>query len=266
MSFQIIVISVSPDRKKALMEQVKELELEKHASVHFINPATLQNTSTYFENTQFDDYFKRTICCARSHLFALEFACLESSPEFSIILEDDVAFHKTQFINSIKECIRRWGEIMKNNRILSLGWVPIAKDREWYECIKGDRLNCFHGSNIRHVLISGFQAYMIRKSDFKQYIPILVTRTYLQYKHNVTEFQKQTNKPEINPIIIDGTLNMLFGQMIVYPPLCIERVSVSDLGHDNWHKYWKPFFAPRKEHLYDYLTFDEHLIDTIFQE
>lgn len=260
MSLQFIVISISEEKRKVLMEQMEELQLEKYGRIHFINAATLENTTEFFENTDFSFIRKRNICCSRSHLFALEFACLTSSTDFSIILEDDIAIHKTQFMNTIRECIQRWDEITEGRRILSLGYVPIAKDRNWYECIQDKKLACLHGSNIRTVLISGLQAYMIRKADFKPFLRQLLTRTYLEYENNMNQLQQMLKRPNINATATDATLNVLFGQTIIYPPLCIERPTLSALGHDNWNKYWHPFFQPRKYQLSDYLTFDEELI------
>ena len=39
----------------------------------------------------------KVVCCARSHLRAIEYACREDASEYSVICEDDIAVHKTQF-------------------------------------------------------------------------------------------------------------------------------------------------------------------------
>ncbi len=264
-TFQVIVISLSETHRAELMRQIQEMELEKYVRVHIQHAVTPDTANTYLKDSGLTPSEQRVACCARSHYYALEYACLESSPPFSVILEEDVAFHKTQFLHAVRELMEKWTELVTPSRICSLGWVPIALNREWYESVPGKPLTCFHGSRVRQVTISGLQAYLFRKEDIRPHIKMFLQPTYNQYKEVVLAFQKATNKRSITPLAVDAVINILFGQTIVYPPLCIEQNAGSTLGHSNWRLYWKPFFTPRPYQLNDYYTFDTEKIESIFE-
>ena len=98
MNYQFIVISISEERKKLIEYQFNCLK--KECKVIYMEECVPSNSGEYIKDI-LDESDKKKVCCVKSHFKALEIASNDSSTDFSIVLEDDVAFHKSQFLNVI---------------------------------------------------------------------------------------------------------------------------------------------------------------------
>lgn len=240
MNYQFIVISIDSERKQHMLRQFVDAGISEQC-VTFISPATIENQKHWFP-TGTPDLIKARLCCAQSHLFSLEFASLSSSPDYSIVLEDDVAFHKTQFKNTIEEIIERWDEIVAPSKLVSIGWVPIATRESFARTPIRNRLYSINGASILNCCCSGTQGYIVRKSDIRPIIKDLIQPTFADLKAHVDTLTP--THPRIKAFPIDELLPFLLNQCIVYPPLIVEQPFESHLKHSNWSMYWEAFYAP----------------------
>lgn len=254
MSYQIVVISVSKERREYLERQFQKLNIkDKNIRIHYIRAATIENSQDYLPNNTNINLNFSVLCCARSHLFCLEYACLSSSPEFTLILEDDVVLHKTQFFNVIEEIIERWDEVIVPRKIVSLGWVPVETP-EWYDKLRiFHTLKCLNGSGITYIINPGLQAYLVRKKDIRPILSTLLYSTYQELDIYIEKYKKEHNDKYMNSRTIDYYLNVILGQAVVYPPIAIEKDFSSTLNHNNWNNYWSRFFKNREKRLDDFL-------------
>jgi GR25 family glycosyltransferase involved in LPS biosynthesis len=243
MDYQFVVIYISEERKKIIEKQFDNLD--KKYKVIFMNACTPVNSESYLIGLEDKD--KGKACCFKSHLKALQIAVEESSSSFTIILEDDIAFHKTQFINTIEEIINNWDEKVYPDRMMSIGWVPVSNYSEYIEKESTGTTKSILGSKIFNSFLAvGAQAYIIRKKDIKHiwnYVDNMITPTYIELNTFLQETLKDTNNPLRNHkfIPVDYAINWILGQKILFPPLVIEQDISSSLGHFN-NIYWNKFF------------------------
>jgi hypothetical protein len=241
MNYQIVVINASKQRKKEMENQFNLLNLHDKVNIVYLPAATPENSQHYLPTDGYTDQQKKYICCGLSHLYCLEFACLRSSPEFTVILEDDVALHKIHFTNAIEELIEKWNSF-HIFKIASLGWVP-ADTRGFFDRLKYIPLHFKEDTRLIPIYVSGFQAYIVRKKDIQPILPTLLYPTYKDFENYVEEYKKKYNMNWLKPISIDSVLNGILKQCAVYPPVVIERKTESLLEHNNWGKYWNKWFA-----------------------
>lgn len=281
-SFEYVVISIREERKKSFLKQYKDLNLK--APFSFLeNPATCENSKNFVQH-QKDHHSKSILCCLLSHLRAIKQAITNAKHEFAVILEDDVALHKTQFENGICEIIQRWGELVAPTNIMaSIGWVP-CKNYETYLTEISPHpnppktLKCILGSKVlvdRYV--PGAQGYIVRIKDIS---PII--ETFFEYlnddflsdeSHSYRDFKRfldnsprfnwhsQIGKGEDDALVADRFLNYLFGQSIIFPPLAAEQNFTSSLSRgktdSNHERYWNPFFKNYESIRDNYYFLDE---------
>ena len=255
MSYQFIVISVSEERKSFLLKQFSDLGIR--APLHFIqNPSLVSNSEDYLPSTINDKNTLKILCCSRDHLRAIQQACNDDAPEFSIICEDDIAIHKTQFINGIHEIIENWDTWIAPDKMASIGWVPCNNYQTYLPAVSKHTMKCVLGSKILHDrFVPGTQAYIIRKKDVLPLVKHLIHPTFDQmYKHlHSLNFK---DLPKDNKLIaIDMYINLILGQAVVFPPLVIEQDSPSLIGHNNTVHYWNVFFKNYEATKQNYYSF-----------
>lgn len=249
MSYQFIVISATEERQIKMREQFSILE--KAVNVHYLEASMIHNSKDYLDGYNDDTNFK-FICCARSHIRALEYATISKSIcDFSIILEDDAAFYKEGFLALIEEIIGNWHEY-GIHKMISIGCIP-CQELNYDDFLKLDRkyteLKSVPGTKVTHrYYLPGLQGYIVKNSDIP-YMEYLLQPTYIEFcnkmkscKHYI-DVQKRlgTNSIDNNFISADTYFNMLFNQAIVFPPLVIEQQVPSLLDHNN-NVYWDMFF------------------------
>ena len=217
-SVQIIVISITEERKQRLIQQFKEIQLP--FPVYFLEASTPENSKSYLpENDTFSE--KRILCCTRSHIRAIEYASRDTSSDVSIVLEDDVALDKDNFIPTVLNLLEHWNTIIpKQAHMVTLGWVP-QKSYEEY-----DNSPCKihqNGLKILEWFVFGLQAYAIKKTSAKLFIPIIYKDTWLELKDSVHR-HRTVNIAEDDPIrIADVWLNKFLIQVLAFPMVVIEQ-------------------------------------------
>jgi GR25 family glycosyltransferase involved in LPS biosynthesis len=244
MNYQFIVVSVNEQRKKIMEEQFTKLD--KKYKVIFIEGFTPSNSEEYLSDIS-NDFNKREACCTRSHLKALQIAGNEESLDFSIILEDDVAFHKTQFINVIEEFIKNWEEKVYPSKMISLGWVPIKNYSEYLNRPSVGSIKSILGSKIFDIFRAvGLQCYMVRKKDTK-IITDFFLPTYKEIKLKYLDFvsSNSLNKDAIkhyDVIPADYFINWVLDHKILFPPIAMEKVMESTISNSTKNYYHNIFF------------------------
>jgi GR25 family glycosyltransferase involved in LPS biosynthesis len=265
-TYQFIVITANNERKQLMQKQFDMLK--EDLNIYYLDASTPSNSQDYLNGFSNDNYndkksghlsfemICKTACCFRSHIRALEYAS-KSNFDFSIILEDDVAFYKENFLNLINEMFCNWNEY-DTRKMVSIGWIPL-ENYEFYFTKKSKytKLKSVPGTTIHAAEHSGFQGYIVKNNDIP-YLDYLVQPTLIELydKLNSLEFKSIFNRASfIFETPVDDYLNWLFKQMIVFPPLVIERDIPSLLGHKNiehyWRKYFKNYEAEREKYMYD---------------
>lgn len=252
MSYQFIIISATEERKQKMEQQFAALELKSQINKHYLEASMISNSTEYLKGYPHESAFKY-ICCARSHFRAIEYAANSSDKfDFSIILEDDVAFYKENFLEMIGEIIEKWSKY-ENRKMVSIGWVP-CDNYEYF--FKREKMNLEFESKpetrfITDLYCPGLQGYIIRNNDMVPWVKVLIHPTFIDLYNKLKNTQYLTmmlNKlgvPRGRPdefTSIDVFLNILFRQAIIFPPLLIEQDTPSLLGHKNKENYWDMFF------------------------
>jgi hypothetical protein len=257
MKFQILVVSISTERKHELERQIKKLRLRNHVNIIYINAATPENSKQYLEGADKSSY--NEICCALSHFYCLEMACLQSSPEFTLVLEDDVSFHKTDFLNVIYELIENWDTLVTPNQIVSIGWVPMGSRYKYNKLPVHSRLSYREDAKLITRHNWGTQGYLFRKQDIQQLTKDLLRPTFTELRSYIENYNKE-NDTNVCPITIDNMIFKILKQAIVFPPVLIERKVKSHLGHINWSHSWPYLFKKNDPHLKEYFPVSDSRI------
>lgn len=254
--FQCIVITGSEERKRCMEAQFAVLAPD--IPVHYLEASTPANSADYLPKEPFakrDEEDRKAICCARSHIRAMEYASRQGMPPFSVILEDDAALHKTQFFDTVKELITKWSTHIapQKNKYVSLGWIPTGSFEEYAgrpaigELASGHRLlNGFYAI--------GLQAYLVRRDDMWTYSVNIDFPTYVQLRDHVRSLRIPDMPADDLVIHIDRYIPRMFGQAVVFPPMAIESGVDSMLGHKNMLYHWNPFFSGRETMKDDYFV------------
>jgi hypothetical protein len=252
MSYQFVVISVSDERRWALEAQFREIKVT--VPIHFLEPTVISNSQEYLPKG-LSTITLKNICCARAHLRAIEYASFPDSPEFTVIIEDDVAMHKTQFLHSIEEIIANWKTLIEPDKMASLGWLPFKNYGAYADCKSVGSLKCVPGSKVMKTFYAfGTQSYIVRKRDVAPLIKHIIHPTYEQLKTHLRSLNLTiiTNDDFID---IDTYLNVILGQAVVFPQMAIEREVASSLGHGNGVRHWDVFFKDYECLKNNYITF-----------
>ena len=243
MNYQFVVICISEERKKIIEEQFNNLK--KECKVIFLQACIPSNSIDFLEDIELEKD-KKIICCMRSHLKAMDFCCRDFSPDFSIILEDDVAFHKTQFLNVIEELISDWDTKVAPNQMMSLGWIPTNNYSDYLNRKEDGTIKSILGSKLFGKLSAiGTQCYMIRKKDVTSIVKMFnYPSKYTDLHKFLSELMKPFNCDSKNDSIYsaDHSLNWILDQKALFPPIVIEQDIQSNLGHNNKTLYWDKFF------------------------
>jgi len=275
--YQFIIININDERKQNMIEIMKQLNIVNYKFIDANNPSNTNFIpseeflqSLNFNISELSETEKRQkyceFCCIKSHFDALLYCYYNSPYEYNIILEDDVAPLKENFINIINELIFMW-ELNKNNiiELFQIGWIPsenysnyIYKDTIYKDTKYDFKFLQFYSM--------GTQGYITSKRIIHKYLDILKSENYeilLTKLINSDKIKKINYDGEYNrikyieiPICIDWILNRLFLiDIVVFPPLLIEQNISSIIGNKNIEKYWKPFFKNNENIQNKYITY-----------
>lgn len=253
-NYQYIVINGSTDRKLLMEKQFSFLNTEAH--IHYLEASTPSNSQDYFKGyTTVTNH--KFICCTRSHIRALEYAS-KSSCEYSIIVEDDVAFYKDNFEGVVDEIIDNWSTYSPH-KMVSIGWVPTNNYSEY-----GNGKYSFNADmstdNVK--MISGFympgtQGYIVKNNDIP-YLEQIIQPTYMELNRAMMQNNRYTtllkNDNTMNNRVADVFITRMLTHVCVFPPLLIEQDIPSMLGHSNETQYWSEFFKNHEEKKDNYFS------------
>lgn len=285
--YQFIIISVDQNRLNKTTNILNEIN-KNNKHIIPLNGFTPENSEEYFEGCseyyKFNhEYNKRVMCVVRSHMKAIEIASLDTSTDFSIILEDDVTFHKELFIDIIEELITNWDDITITTsdhykthiEFMHIGWTPIGNykviEEENQERIFHYKLKSTNNHTLIKLCTVGAEAYIIRKKTSQNIRHIYTSSTYNNWLNNVTQLMKnkidtkEFNKifDNSNAIPVDHVLFLLFYKpCAIFPPIAIERFfeqsTISKKYHnDSLGQLWLPFFKDYETKIRDYIG-NEH--------
>ena len=258
MNCQFIIISICNDRKQKIIQSFKELGVEDRF-IHYLEASTPENSEEYFTDTSFDSKTKKVVCCAKSHCRAIEYAARDESPEYSIVIEDDAAFHKTDFVKVIQEIVENWNKYFGQCEYISLGWVP-CNNYDYYKskkCITIESVNNYVFLNDFYNI--GTQCMLYCKNKIQKISKEINKQTFNEFKTSLDELMIRRYKDNMPPYsihAIDYFLIFIMRNEIIFPPLVIEQNNVvSLLGHNNFDNYWIKFFKGHEEKLKNYMTY-----------
>ena len=250
--YKFIVISACEERRKKMVKRFKSLGVPDEL-IYYLDASTPDNSQEYLECCKDkDDNTKKVMCCTRSHFRALEYASRDESPEYSIIVEDDICFHKKNFIRMVEEIIKIWDVKFTKYDYVSLGWIP-CRNFSKYKELESFKIEsvCEISEEtffIDNYWFPGMQSYVVKKQRLKK-----ISRLYessvdvigVRYESWNEELKNTLkSKGEVNvEIAIDYILNRVLRSVIVSPMLVIESSDTrSLLGHDNERDYWSVYF------------------------
>lgn len=274
--YQFIVIVASAERKQIIESQFKELDVSNDTQIHYLDASVVANSQEYFSPThRFTSHQLKCLCCTRSHLRAIEFALCDNSPEFSVILEDDVAMHKTKFISAIEDIINKWREICSrvSAHMVSIGWIPCnnylhyANPPQTTQPSHSVGLPSSPNARFFHNYGPGMQGYVVKKSDIPSALVQLTRHTNTTFDNFAKQFdlciKASANNYEIQNYdannydcyATDVLLNRILAAVRMHPMLAIEQNVPSLLDHNNENTYWKKYFDNYEDIKKDYMTF-----------
>ena len=256
MSLQLIFIVGTEERKQKILQQLKDLQIP--FSFYILDASMPANSEDYLPSEE-TDYNKRLICCSRSHIRATEYASRDTSADFSVILEDDAALHKTEFVNTVTKLVKEWDTLIpSHHKMVSIGWIPNRNYRHYKT--HNAKEKSFDTYSLIGMFFFGTQAYIIKKDTAKQYTPIFVKNTYKEFVDcmlisNVPYITKDTNF--LTP---DQWLNRAFVQIALFPLLVIEQKEAQSLighfGTSNNEVVWRIFFEGHTTERANYWSYE----------
>jgi GR25 family glycosyltransferase involved in LPS biosynthesis len=255
MSLQLIFIIGNEDRKQKILQQLKDLQIP--FSFYLLDASMPTNSQDYLPPEE-TDYNKRLICCSRSHIRAIEYASRDTSADFSVILEDDAALHKTEFVNTVTKLVKEWDILIpSHHKMVSIGWVPFKNYDNYITHNSIEK--SFDTYSLIGMFFFGTQAYIIKKDTAKQYTPIFVKKTYKEFVDSILLSKIPYINNDTNLLTPDMWLNRALVQTALFPLLVIEqKENKSMLGHfgtnDN-ERAWKPFFEGHEEERAKYWSY-----------
>lgn len=258
---QIVLISACENRKTLIKKQFEELNIT--IPLHFLDASTPANSSDYLPE-HYGIALNKIICCGRSHVRAIEFASRETSPEFTIIMEDDAAIHKTHFKDIVSELIEKWDKYVESHsKIISLGWIPLRKYEEYLDIKSEYIFDCSLDSKILLQNAIGLQAYMLKRQTAKDLTALMYHSTYYKFRDTLRNDIKNNKLPlftdewkDYSMISIDHVLNKVILQCVIFPPIIIEQRLPSLIEHSNEVAFWKNFFSNYEHERLHYWSFN----------
>jgi GR25 family glycosyltransferase involved in LPS biosynthesis len=249
-SVQIIMITGTKERKSKILEQFQELDIP--FPIYFLKASFPENSQSYLKEEAEKD--GAAICCTRSHIRAIEHAALDTAADVSIIMEDDVALHRTKFVPIVTNIVENWDTLIPyNSHMVSLGWLP-SQNYSHFENIQTAKFN--KDIKILEYFGYGTQAYMIRKTSAKQFVPIIKHDTFDELRSTINDGNYQYFEKNTFTRTPDSWMNRLFVQSLVFPLVVIEQSVPSTIDNFDAHSViWNTYFEKRKDLLKEFWSF-----------
>jgi hypothetical protein len=250
---QIIVVTASDERKATMERQIAELDIPY--PVHYLEAKILDKEAVGYVPETMSLINKRIVLSTRSHIRAIELAGRDSSPEFSLIMEDDVAIHKADFKRILNEIIENHKKYVSGHSgIISLGWIPCVNYSEFmtrrFAAKINDQYRVFN-----HFFTPGTQAYLIKRGVAKKHTPLFCHNSYENLKKAVLGSDIRPCDYNKDVIVFDDFGTKMLYQCILFPPVVIEQVSRSLIRGTVENPYWEQFFKGHESLKTQYWSF-----------
>ena len=231
-------------------------DLKVPFSIHYLKASVPDDSQAYLPpNIPLKS--QKVYCSARSHHRAIHYASLEESADFSIIIEDDVAFHTKDFVPVVQELAQNWNKVRSREaNAVFLGWMPMKNVSEYTHIEKKLSLQSSPDLEFIHMIPVGVQAYMIEKQCAKLLSPLLNQRTHEAVVKSI-KAQKFKNITEDNTFYVaDHYVPHILTPFVTFPPLGIELPLPSTIGHNDQKEYWDTFFKGYESKKKKYWFYD----------
>jgi len=236
---QLLVVTASETRKAILQQQFRELNVPY--PIHYLEAKTLDAQAPDYAPTTATDVERRSIYSTRSHIRAVELAGLPTSPPFSLILEDDVAFHATEFVAVLTQILDSYDTCVEpHSGILSLGWIPCNNYSFYTQLANPTTLNASY--TIHQRFTPGTQAYLIKRSKAAEVTPLFCHPSHKALCDVILGKKHPLITKEGQVTVFDDFGTKLLNQCILFPPLVIEQPNISLIRGTGENLYWKQFF------------------------
>ena len=238
-SIQILVVSACDKRKAILEQQFKELEIP--FPIRYLEAKVLDAEAPGYVPEGVTTIERRSILSTRSHIRALEIAGQDTSPAFTLILEDDVALHTTEFKTTLLRIMETYDTIVApHSGILSLGWIPCNNYSFYSQLANPSVLNASY--TIHQRFTPGTQAYLIKRSKAAEYTPLFKHATHRALTAAILAKKHPMITKESQIVVFDDFGTKLLDQCILFPPLVIEQPNTSLIRGTEENPYWAQFF------------------------
>jgi GR25 family glycosyltransferase involved in LPS biosynthesis len=231
-SIHVSIVSTQNEKRLNFMkQQLKDIQFPYKYTIQ--SAYTPENSSDYFKCAAIkveSEQEKKYQCGVRSHIAAMN-ACLhESSAEYFLIMEDDIAFNTS--IN-IENEINRYIQILKKHpeiHYLSLSYRPISSIDDklihpHLHTLQNDSDVYWGFENVDSFIFWGAQAYLIPRYYAAKMVNMFHKSTLSElYNSIINNYKILPNYSTKNAqMIIDSIMPIFLNQGIVYPMLAVER-------------------------------------------
>jgi GR25 family glycosyltransferase involved in LPS biosynthesis len=236
---EVSVISTgNAERLQFMKKQFTDISFPYKYSI--FNAYTPEHSTDYFDDSVKDQWkggfsdhkLKMYQCGIRSHVDALYNCINNSSAEYFLIIEDDVAFRTDV---SIKDEIKRYITLMGENpdiHYISLVYRPLSSldncaliDTALHR-LPNNENDLYWGFNKKDTpLVWGAQAYLISRYYANKFVNMLKTKKGSELQTAVQHYDKtsRTYSLKAPQLIIDSVMPIFLNQALAYPMLGVER-------------------------------------------
>jgi hypothetical protein len=255
----ILVISCTPARTEILRRQFAELKVPYPIT---ILQAWTPETSSDWLPSNVAPWLQKLLCCTRSHIKALEMANAEEAAPFTIIMKDDVALHRTDFLPVLDSLLSQWDALVVPQSLMCCaGWIGT---HPWaaYAVRPSAPITSTH--TVFSSVGVGLQAYIVRRGTLSEQLRLLVKPTWNEMTNAVTERYiipfGQVREPDL-------MLTKVFPQTYVFPPIAIEQNNVPTTmprSQEPAEHYYHRFFQGHESKRYGYWSHEQKPDTVVF--
>lgn len=118
---QVVIVCCTKERKEFQQKQMAELKLPW--DIEFMDAFTPANSKDYMldKDPNYPE-FDGTLCCLRSHVAAMDWFVQKTDKEYVLIIEDDIALLKQNFVKRVYEAIELWNKHKEDIDYINLGY------------------------------------------------------------------------------------------------------------------------------------------------
>ena len=233
---QVVIICSNEERKAFQQKQMAALQFPW--DIKFMDAFTPNTSKDYIvDKDPHHPENEGTLCCFRSHVAALEWFARASDKEYVIIIEDDIALLKENFVNRVNETIILWGKHKRDIDYVTLAY-PKTLD--------------YRGSKNDGILSWDFDKEHIMWGALVQMFPKEIAKTITQLLHKSTTKEVRgsiynavmSSSIKINQLRYprlqtDALFPVFFKQAIIYPTCGMEVKFKSVISNNMNTNIWE---------------------------